>query len=409
MRCRELFRHPNSTMQRFSRLVFALVAALLFVMGGTAWAGEPSIGEMPPQATATTPPLVVPRDVPIVLPTAAQALPPLPPSYVTKELGWLELSYPPAAEERVASLVRDADAIKVDLESTLGQPVLAHVVVRVAPTVADMARLAPADAPPPEYASGVAYNGMHFVLLSMLAPRGAEAVDLDEVFRHELAHVALEDAVLGKHVPVWFNEGLAIGLSGEDTYARTKTLWSATLSGTLLPLAELDRRFPHDDFKVGIAYAESADFMRFLTRKSDRLRFAALIERVREGQAFERAIAEAYGGDLRRLEFEWRGSLEQRFSVIPVLTGGGLIWILVIGGLGLAYVRRRRRAKAILARWEREEAIEDAILARARARAGIDDPARPSASPAALSGGAQGAASASAIKIADDGRWHTLH
>jgi hypothetical protein len=263
-----------------------------------------------------------------------------------------------------------------------------------------MARLAPPDAPPPEYASGVAYNGMHFVLLSMLAPRGAEAVDLDEVFRHELAHVALEDAVLGKHVPVWFNEGLAIYLSGENPIPRTKTLWSATLSDTLLPLSDLDRSFPRDNFQVSIAYAESADFMRFLTRKSDRLRFAALIDRVREGQPFDRATAEAYGSDLRRLEFEWRGDLEHRFSVIPILTGGGLLWVLVIAALGFAYVRRRRRAKAILAQWEREEALEDARLAKAAAA--LADPL----------GSALGLAkvpSATSVKITDDGRWHILH
>jgi hypothetical protein len=314
-------------------------------------------------------------------------------------MGWLSLSYPPAAEERVASLVRDADAVKADLTSMLGQPVLQHVTVRIAPTVADMARLAPPEAPPPVYASGVAYNGMHFVLLSMLAPRGADAVDLDEVFRHELAHVALEDAVLGKHVPVWFNEGLAIWLSGEKPVDRMQVLWSATLSGTLLPLSDLDKSFPRQDGQVGIAYAESADFMRFLTRKSDRLRFAALVERVREGQPFDRAAAEAYGSDLRRLEFEWRGDLEHRFSVIPILTGGGFVWILVMGALVLAYVRRRRRTKAILARWAIEEALEDARLAKAQAE-----------SPAAMGVPAVGSARVSvAVKIAPDGNWHTLH
>src|SRR5262249_16603963 len=153
-----------------------------------------------------------PHDVPIVLPTAREAIPPVPAGYVTKERGWLTLSYPPSAEERVASLLEDADSIKGDLAGELAQPILSHVEVRIAPTVADMARLAPPDAPPPEYASGVAYHGLHLVLLSMLAPHGADAVDLDEVFRHELAHVALEDAVQGKHVPVWFNEGLAIAL-----------------------------------------------------------------------------------------------------------------------------------------------------------------------------------------------------
>jgi Peptidase MA superfamily len=394
-------------MFRWLRLVFALFAALLVSAASSAAYARPAeIGAAPPGADVSHgPPLVVPHDVPVLLPTAHAAIPPVPPSYVTKDLGWLELSYPPSAGERVQSILQDADAIKAELSRSLGQPVLSRVTVRVAPTVADMARLAPADAPPPEYASGVAYHGLHLVLLSLLQPRGAEAVDLDEVFRHELAHVALEDAVQGKHVPVWFNEGLAISLSGELAMARTKTLWSATLSGTLIPLSDLDRSFPRDNFDVSIAYAESADFMRFLTRKSDRLRFSAMIGRVREGQAFDRAMTEAYGSDLRRLELEWRSDLEHRFSVIPVLTGGGLVWVLVLGALVAAYVRRRRRSKAILARWEREEAIEDARIAArlAAERAAASGPFTPVSAPIAS------VVTNVSLKIERDGGWHTIH
>lgn len=387
-------------MSRWLRLLSALLVAF-FASGTPALASEPEIGAAPAVLRGpvenTTPTLVVPYDVPVVLPTARETIPPVPSSYVTKDLGWLELSYPASASERVASLLRDADAVKAELTRALGQPVLSRVTVRVAPTVADMARLGPTDAPPPGYASGVAYHGLHFVLLSMLAPRGGEAVDLDEVFRHELAHVALEDAVQGKHVPVWFNEGLAISLSGELAMSRTKTLWSATLSGTLIPLPELDRSFPRDNFDVSIAYAQSADFMRFLMRRSDELRFAAMIERVRGGQPFDRAVTEAYGSDLRRLELEWRSNLEKRFSVIPVLTGGGIIWVAVIGALGAAYVRRRRRTRAILARWEREEALEDARIARL-----TDERDRTTPVPRLTT-------SAVSMKVEHHGRWHTLH
>lgn len=387
--------------RRFLLTLFVLIgigAANSARAAGPTGAG-PEIGAMP--AEAKGPALLAPHDVPVMVSTAKEQIPPVPASYVTKDVGgWLELSYPPSAGERVASIIADADNVRAALSSSLGQNILGHVTVRVAPTVADMARLGPSDAPPPEYASGVAYHGLHLVLLSMMAPRGAEAVDLDEVFRHELAHVALEDAVQGRHMPVWFNEGLAISLSGELAMARTKTLWSATLSGTLLPLADLDRSFPHDNFEVSIAYAESADFMRYLTRRSDQLRFAAMIGRIREGESFERAIANAYGADLRRMELEWRSDLEHRFSVIPVLTGGGLIWVAVIGALVLAYVRRRRRTKAILSRWEREEAIEDAMVAKQRELEVVN------AIPIPLS---IAKTSAVSIKVEHHGRWHTLH
>lgn len=382
----------TSMLRRLARALLAMFALLV----GVALGATPALAQEPgPAPKVEVPSPVLPADMPLVV-SAEAALPPLPRGFVTRDLGWLVLSYPVEALPRVESLLRDANAIKADLAASLGQPVLQRVEVRVAPTVADMARLAPQNHPPPEYASGVAYSRLHLVLLSMLQPRGAEAVDLDEVFRHELAHIALDDAVGGRHVPVWFNEGLAISLSGENRLDREKILWSATLSGTLLPMSELDRRFPADHFDVGIAYAESADFLRFLMRRTDEARFAAMIARVREGQPFDRAIADAYGSDLRRLEFQWRGEAERRYSVLPILTGGGLIWVAVIGGLGLAYVKRRRRAKKILDRWEKEEAFEDAIRAR---HAALSEDDRVNLGVAALP----------SVKIEHDGRIHTLH
>ncbi len=390
------------------RMLLAALVALVLAFGvGTAGAQE--LREAPAGASARAgvkpadaPPLTQPSDVPQVGPGEA-VIPAVPPSYLTRDLGWLKLSYPPAATERVASLLHDADAIKTELSETLGQDVLGHVEVRITPTIGDMTRLAPIGAPPPSYASGVAYPRLHLVLISMFAPRGADATNLDQVFRHELAHVALEDAVLGQHVPVWFNEGLAIRLAGENSLDRQQVLWNATISGSLLPLADLDRSFPSDHFEVGIAYAESADFLRFLMRRSDRVRFSAMLQRVREGQTFDHALTDAYGSDLRKLEFQWRSEVERRYSVIPILAGGGIIWVVVIGALGWGYVKKRSRSKAILAKWAQDEAIEDALLARRAAEAvEVDDSDRDLARISL-----RGARPPS--KVEHDGDWHTLH
>ena len=382
------------------RMLLAAVVALVLTFGirGGGIAQAQELRELAgARAPAEGAALTQPTDVPLVSPGEA-VIPAVPPSYMTRDLGWLKLSFPPAATERVASLIHDADAIKTELSETLGQDILGHVEVRITPTIGDMTRLAPLGSPPPAYASGVAYPRLHLVLISMFAPRGADATDLDQVFRHELAHVALEDAVLGQHVPVWFNEGLAIGLAGENSVDRQTVLWNATISGNLLPLADLDRSFPHEHFEVGIAYAESADFLRFLMRRSDRVRFSAMIQRVREGQTFDRALGDAYGSDVRKLEFQWRSEVERRYSVIPILAGGGIIWVAVIGALGWGYVKKRRRAKAILAKWAQDEAIEDALLARRAAEAAQDS----DRDLALISLRAPS-------KVEHEGDWHTLH
>jgi hypothetical protein len=367
--------------------------AVLMGLDRLARAAGPEIGPLPGTAMTQGAPLEAPRDELV----AHGALPPLPPHYVTKELGWMELSYPPAAAERVETILASANAWKAQLDDAFSQPVLAHVTVRIAPTFADMARLAPDDAPPPGYASGVAYHGRHLVLLTMMSPKGPEAVDLDETLRHELAHVALEDAVGGKHVPVWFNEGVAIWLSGEAPWSRTQILAQATMQDRLIPLSDLDRSMPANPFEVNVGYAEAADFTAFLLRKSDRLRFNSMIERVREGQTFDRAVAEAYNADLRKLELEWHHKLERNYSVVPVLLGGSLLWVGVMGLVVVAWARRRKRTKAILARWEREEALEDARIAKLTQAAERE-----------TEGGTPSIIKVT-LKTEQNGDWHTLH
>ena len=397
-------------LRKLQALVMALVLAIAGLVASPPALAAPGTAELSPATQpapgvgpAAIPPsaardvAVQPQDVPLAAITANVTIPPVPASYVVDDRGWLRIAYPPAARDRVASILRDADGVKAELAEALGQPVLSRVEVRIAPTFADMARLAPVEIPPPEYASGVAYNGLHLVLLTMMAPRGSEGTDLDAVFRHELAHVALEDAVKGQHVPVWFNEGLAMHLAGEKL-DRVWALARATVQGTLLPVADLDRSFPRDPAEVSTAYAESVDFVGFLGRRTDLARFHSLVERVGEGQPFERAVTDAYGTDLRKLEYQWRSDLEKRFSVLPILTGGGFVWVLVMTGLVYAYAKKRRRAKRILARWEREEALEDALAAR-----------RAEAEREVALGLAGTAALRLPQKVEHDGRWHTLH
>jgi hypothetical protein len=368
------------------RRLFALVA---ICAAFCAWFAAP--------AHAAEPVATPPSDVPLVLRADTLNVPEVPATYQRKDLGWIRFAYVPSAHERVAPLIRDAEEIRAKLTDELGQPVLDKVEVRIARTPEEMATLAPPEAPPPAYGAGVAYTELGLVLLTLSAPASNEGVDLDEVFRHELTHVALEDAVLHKHVPRWFNEGLAIYEAGENPYMRTKTLIDATLSGTLLPLADIDRNFPGDNFKVNIAYAESSDFVRFLMRKSDRQRFQALVARIRDGQSFEQASADAYGSDLRKLEFQWKEELSKRYTYIPVLTGGSVVWVLVIAALVVGYVKRRRRAKATLARWEKEEAAADAALGA------VDETGRPSFEQIAVR------SRADLPRVEHEGSWHTLH
>jgi hypothetical protein len=378
---------------RLARML-ALFVALLALTWGRPAAAEPE--QVAPAALA-------PRDVGMVVQPQEAKLADPPADFQRIDRGWLVLEFPASVRERVDEVARDAEDFRGRLSADLGQPVLGHVVVRIARNPEQMAELAPDGSPPFVYAAGMAYPSMHLILLSMIAPDTWEAPDLGEVLRHELTHVALDEAASGHHIPRWFDEGLAIHESGELWLKRYRVLWDATVSRRLLPLAELDRSFPSDRSEVSVAYAESADVVRFLMRDDDRARFGSLVQRVRAGTPFERALEDAYDTDLRKLEFEWREDASHRFGVVPMLTGGGALWVLIAALMAVAWFKRRRRARTKLAEWAREEAEADALVAAARERAMQPDasPEGDDAPPAHVH--------PSVPVVEHEGRWYTLH
>jgi hypothetical protein len=280
------------------------------------------------------------------------------------ELGWIAFSYPPDVRDRIQKLIDVADTARLSFTEHLGHTALQGVEVRVARSPSEMSALAPEGAPYPKYASGVAYPDLDLILLTLSPVNPNDRLDLVETFRHELSHIALHDAVKGRPVPRWLNEGLAVFSSGETSMTRLQTLWTATLAGNLIPLSQLERRFPDSAVDASIAYAEAADVVRYLVRTQDRYRFDALIERMSEGQTFEKALELSYGTTQSELESEWRQDVARRYTFWPVLTSSGLLWGVMVGVFFLGYRRRKKRARAVLERWRREEELEDALAER---------------------------------------------
>jgi hypothetical protein len=287
-----------------------------------------------------------------------------------------------------------------------------------------METLAPKGLGYPRYAAGVAYSELGLVLLSAKPRYPGERHDLKEIFRHELAHVALHDALGRDRVPRWFNEGFAVYASGEAETTRIQALWTATLAERLIPFDQLERDFPEDGTTAGVAYAQAADLVRFLLRGGQEHRFVDLLDRIARGQTFEAALSDAYSTDLFTLEQEWRRDVARRYTFWPVLFGGSMVWVLAIGLFGWGYVRRKRRNQKKLDEWAKEEAAEDARRALAQAvlsqagpvRVVLTDMARPAVGEVAgprveLERPTTALLSqASEIpKVEHDGGWHTLH
>lgn len=295
-----------------------------------------------------------PRDVGAA--DEASALPPAPEGYVRSRHGQVTWEF----HERTRSIADELREVHREewprVVEELGVEIDGALTIRIGRNPEEMAALAPEGHPPPAYASGVAYPHRGLILLTLSAPETWQRPDIESVLVHELSHVALHRAVKGHRVPRWFSEGVAIHQAREHNIDRIQVLWSGTASGRLVPMAQLSGAFPEQPHRVNLAYAQSADFVRWLLARDDgEARFREIIARLGRGQSFETALERTYSIPLVNLEIDWHDDLAERFKAWPLLFGSGGLWVLAALLILVAYVRRKQRDRKKLRQWEREE------------------------------------------------------
>jgi hypothetical protein len=271
-----------------------------------------------------------------------------------------------AAEAALARIATDL----VDL------PAPGAIEVRLVEDAKDLAAVAPAGRGAPPWAVGVAYPDLG--VISVAVRRGAHVLDAAATLRHELAHVALGVA-LGPRVPRWLHEGFAYQHSSEWSWERMETLAGMSWFGGIIPIAELDRSFPREELPAHRAYAESYDFVGFLTRRGrwedreddgDRWPFRRFLVTIAAGRDVDTAAKLAYGRPINELFDEWRTSLGQRYMLMPVGLFGLAVWCLIGVLVVLAWRKRRKQNRVRLAMWDAEE-LERAKQAKEQAAAAL--------------------------------------
>jgi hypothetical protein len=220
--------------------------------------------------------------------------PPVPADYVREQHGALSISYPRAIASQLRNALAHAEPDARTVGAQLGLTALPPLDVRLVPDPDTMRRLAPEEAPPPAYAVGVAYPSIGLALVSASEPRTWQAPDMRQVLRHELSHVLLAAATNHAPIPRWFSEGVAVHQAGEHSYERFRTLAVASFTRGIVPFDDLDAAFSQGPDRVDVAYAESADFVAYLTRSGDTFRFTVLLQHLRQGLPLDRAFRETY-------------------------------------------------------------------------------------------------------------------
>ena len=107
----------------------------------------------------------------------------------------------------------------------------------------------------PGWAMAIARTKRQGIVINVAKTAPLLSNNLILTLRHELCHLALgmAEAEAGRSLPLWFHEGVAVWVSGGSHYANRRPFLVAAAHGDLIPLADLERRFPGDAAEAQLA------------------------------------------------------------------------------------------------------------------------------------------------------------
>jgi len=276
---------------------------------------------------------------------------------------WLELRSPhfimryQEPEHKMASfLLQRAEETREACRQTIGSVPPSPCLIYLAPSREAFQAAQPAGEPP-SWSVGTAYPALNLIILR--SPRGMKGggIDIEQVLRHEYAHLALATALKGNEAPRWLAEGFAMLQSREWNLSWTYTLSRGVLTKGLISLEQLSHGLPEDEYQAELAYAEYFSFVSYIKTELGPEALPRLIRGLSYGLDTETAVRQATGLGLEDLERRWKEELKRRYSWIPIVTSFFSLWFLASLLFLLSYWLKRRRAKRKLAEWEREETL----------------------------------------------------
>ncbi len=151
----------------------------------------------------------------------------------------------------------------------------------------------------PEWSRGVTRPDIHLIILL------TDQIKQNEFFsvvRHELVHAWMGSLYPGIQTPRWFDEGMAVLLSGERVSDNTTIISRAVLTGSLFSLDDVSQVLKFGRTKARLAYAESYTAMRFFVKYFGWKKFPVLFATLKQTRSFKKAVEAATG--LSLYEFE---------------------------------------------------------------------------------------------------------
>jgi len=276
----------------------------------------------------------------------------LPPGLQTLAEGRFTVAYAESEARLARSLL--TEALRADTFPGLPRP-QAAVTLLLAPDAETFRAWVGPRAP--EWGAAIAFPALQRIVMYG-RDAAAESGDPRLTLRHEIAHLALFEAV-GPGTPRWFDEGYASYAAGE--WGRDQVI--ATSLGLVwrgIPsLAGLDSGFYAGSERAQRSYALAHRAVAELASLSPERGLGLLFEYWRAEGSFERALRRAHGMSSLDFEKHWRSRVRRQYGALALAADLSLLSIFLTVLLGPMWWQRRKRILRKLERMREADAAQE--------------------------------------------------
>ncbi len=210
----------------------------------------------------------------------------------------------------------------------------------------------------PDWGAAVAIKSRRLIVIKSprLFPVGKS---LNELLGHELAHIALNDAVGGKWLPRWFEEGFCQMMSGEWRFEQDVLLTRAVWGSGLMSLIELENLNGFGGAKAALAYAESYLAVNSLTRELGIDFYADFFSEYGKSGNFYQSFMSTSGYKYFDWVSQWQNQTARKYRFVLYIFDSRLFFPLLAVVFLLFYVLKLYQVRKKKKEWQRIERIWD--------------------------------------------------
>lgn len=273
------------------------------------------------------------------------------------------------AEQADARLARTLLEVAQQRDTFPGLPrPRARVLIAIAP---DAARLLAWVGPrAPEWGAAFAFPDQNRIVMQG-RNAGSDAGDPRVVLRHELAHLALHEA-MGALPPRWFDEGYASFAAGEWTREQAFETSVGMVWRTLPTLEQLERGFVGGGMEASWSYAMAHRVVSELDALGGPDGLTNMLRYWKQTSSFEKAVRSAYGLTGEAFEKQWRARTRSRYGALSFVTNVSLALGLFSFVLVPLFVIRKRRDRRRMEAMRQADALQEAEARRSALQAILD-------------------------------------